>query len=173
MAAQRLLLDPAGRRIPYHRRGGDRNLAYIEIDNGPYLVQPSSEAFDNGERPVNVDESNLVWLDASDINWLPQAGVSGEGPAPRVAYLWGETDPGQDNGRLIEMPAGFSGALESEGDYLHAVVVKGSPRVDGDDEALAPGSYVGTESDERISLSADGESPAVLYVRTNGALEIR
>ncbi|QFT83396.1 hypothetical protein FIU88_00260 [Halomonas sp. THAF12] len=152
---------------------GEQNLAYIEIDNGPYLVQPSSEAFDNGERPVNVDESNLVWLDAGDIAWLPQEGASDVEQAPRVAYLWGETAPGQDNGRLIEMPAGVSGVLESEGDYLHAVVVKGSPRVGDGEEALAPGSYVGGDGEQRIELQGGAEAPAVLYVRTNGALTIR
>ncbi len=43
---------------------GSNTLAYIEIEKGPYLVLPTEEAFDSGQRPVNVDESNIVWLDA-------------------------------------------------------------------------------------------------------------
>ena len=49
-------------------------MAYIEIDEGPYLVEPTENAFDNGERPVNLDRSNLVWLDASDLSWVEQGG---------------------------------------------------------------------------------------------------
>lgn len=30
---------------------GETNLIYLEIDSGPYLVKPSAEQFDNGERP--------------------------------------------------------------------------------------------------------------------------
>jgi hypothetical protein len=37
------------------------NLIYLEIDEGPYLVKPPKEHFDNGERPINVLES--CWID--------------------------------------------------------------------------------------------------------------
>jgi hypothetical protein len=46
---------------------GTETLAYIEIEEGPYLVLPAEKAFDSGERPVNVDKSNIVWLGVSDI----------------------------------------------------------------------------------------------------------
>jgi len=39
---------------------GENNLIYLEIDNGPYLVLAKEKAFDNGERPINIDERNLV-----------------------------------------------------------------------------------------------------------------
>lgn len=68
---------------------GKDALAYIEIEEGPYLVHPADEAFDSGERPVNVDKSNIVWLDASDITWVDQHGVADAGKGPKVAYLWG------------------------------------------------------------------------------------
>ena len=42
---------------------GTTNVAYIEIEEGPYLVLPTEEAFDSGERPINVDASNIVWID--------------------------------------------------------------------------------------------------------------
>ena len=33
--------------------------AFLEIQSGPYLVRPSIEAFDNGERPINMEARNL------------------------------------------------------------------------------------------------------------------
>ena len=33
---------------------GKENLIYLEIESGPYLVLPSDQAFDNGERPINM-----------------------------------------------------------------------------------------------------------------------
>ena len=39
---------------------GDENIAYVEIDNGPYLVKPINEAFETEERPVNVDANNVI-----------------------------------------------------------------------------------------------------------------
>lgn len=44
--------------------------AFLEILSGPYLVQPSQNAFDNGERLLNVEERNVVWLDSSDVAWV-------------------------------------------------------------------------------------------------------
>jgi hypothetical protein len=34
---------------------GANNIALVEIDQGPYLVRPPDQAFDSGERPVNLD----------------------------------------------------------------------------------------------------------------------
>jgi hypothetical protein len=39
---------------------GDTNVALVEIDRGPYHVLPAEEAFDSGERPINVDASKLT-----------------------------------------------------------------------------------------------------------------
>lgn len=54
---------------------GQENLIYLEIDSGPYLVLSEDKAFDNGERPINVDQRNLVWLEASDMEWLNKSNV--------------------------------------------------------------------------------------------------
>lgn len=51
---------------------GDEIIAYVEIDHGPYLVKPIDEAFDSGERPINIDATNLVWL-GSDKNQLDRS----------------------------------------------------------------------------------------------------
>lgn len=49
---------------------GEENIALVEIDKGPYLVKPISEAYDSGERPINIDVSNLVWLNNKKSNWV-------------------------------------------------------------------------------------------------------
>ncbi len=59
------------------------NMAFLDIQEGPYLVKPTSEAFDNGEKPVNVDKTNLVWLNANDIEWVS------EKSNVETAFLWG------------------------------------------------------------------------------------
>jgi hypothetical protein len=73
--ARRLLLDTPQGEVHITSAEGSGSLAYIEIEEGPYLVLPEEEAFDSGERPVNMDQSNLVWLNAADVNWVdvPQA----------------------------------------------------------------------------------------------------
>ncbi|MGI9227203.1 MAG: DUF4437 domain-containing protein, partial [Gammaproteobacteria bacterium] len=48
---------------------GSNNIAYIEIEKSPYLVLPTKEAFDSNEKSVNIEESNIVWQDASNTNW--------------------------------------------------------------------------------------------------------
>jgi len=42
---------------------GKKSIAFIEIESGPYLVQPINKSFDSGERPINVVPSNFVWID--------------------------------------------------------------------------------------------------------------
>ena len=86
---------------------GRRNLAYIEIEEGPYLVRPAEEAFDNGERPVNVNKSNIVWLDASNMVWIDQPKTSVSINSPKVAFLWGNPQDDQLNGTLIKLPTGI------------------------------------------------------------------
>lgn len=141
---------------------GNNNVAYIEIESGPYLVQPASEAFDNGERPVNVDELNLVWLNASDVTWIDQDdGVE-------MAFLWGNPKDGKLSGSFIKLPAGFSGTLKSNGSDFRGIVVKG--QADYKDASLTAGSYFGADESATHTISSAKET--VIYVRTNGTFEV-
>lgn len=137
---------------------GEQNIAYIEIDSGPYLVQPADQAFDNGERPINVDQSNLVWLDASDVTWIEQ--VDGV----QLAFLWGHTKVDELGGHFVKLPNGFSGFIKSQNSELRAVVVQGQLSLH--DLTLEAGSYFGSSQalEHRISV----EGGAVLYVRSRG-----
>lgn len=155
---------------------GTDSLAYIEVEEGPYLVLPEIESFDSGERPVNVEKSNIVWLDASDITWVDQDGVSDVVNGPKVAYLWGETKEGELNGTLIRLPAGFEGEIKTRGSDFRAVVVKGLPQYTmgkADIMILEPGSSFSSKGASAVHhVSSKTEEETVLYVRTNGKYDV-
>jgi len=142
------------------------NMAYIEIDSGPYLVQPEDMAFDNGERPINVDQSNLVWLDASDIEWID------EDVKAKRAFLWGDTQAGKLNGNLIKIPAGFGGTINNQGEIFHAVIISGTAayKEKGEAVTLEAGNYFGAEKADTHHISAEDET--IIYVRTNNKFNI-
>jgi hypothetical protein len=144
---------------------GVTNVALVEIDKGPYLVLPVEEAFESGERPVNVDASNIVWVDP------PGSQASANGP--KVAYLWGSLQDGQSNGTFVKLPAGFAGKIRSSGSTFRAVIIKGQPQYLGAEvKTLDPGSYFGSKGEtvHRV-LSNEGEE-TVIYVRTDGKYEV-
>jgi len=152
---------------------GPSAVAYIEIQQGPYLVLPSEQAEDNGERPVNIHESNLVWLDAETLTRVQGAGAVG----PRIAYLWGDPQDQKPSGAFVRLPVDFRGTLQCDGGSLRAIVVEGKPRYEQSSKTdgldLEPGSYVGSigSSPHRISLSTDHS--CVLYVRSEGVFSVR
>lgn len=147
------------------------NLAYIEIDDGPYLVHPSSDAFNNGEVPVNVDHSNLVWQNASDIEWtgLHETGTE-------MAFLWGTPNNGDLYGSLLKLPKGFVGRLQSDASEFRAVTIQGPIGVTSPDGArqntLNPGSYFGGDSATSYSLACEVSDNCIIYVRTNAVFTL-
>ena len=152
-------VQPAGE-VHITSAEGDHNMAYIEIDSGPYLVQPESEAFDNGERPVNVHSSNFVWLNAEDIKWLPTSGSEAE-----TAFLWGERGENKLNGTLLKLPSGFSGEIQNNASEFHAVVIKGPVTLfEGE---LTAGSYFGLKSQQTIPIESGADVENILYIRAN------
>jgi len=146
---------------------GENVMVYIEIESGPYRVMPPEEASDNGERPVNVDAANLVWLGADESTRVEKAG-------PEIAYLW-ENEKG-DQGTLVKLPAGFSGTIVSDGSPLRAVVIKGQPthRLSGeaDSRNLDPGTYFGSEGEAMHQISSESDRESIIYVRTAGSFDI-
>jgi len=148
---------------------GDVNMAYIEIQKGPYLVKPTNEAFDNGERPVNVDPTNLVWLNASDITWVSDAS------SVQTAFLWGSHKEGELNGSLIKLPAGFKGEIKNMSPNFRAVIIQGSIKhqVSGKKEIaiLDAGTYFGA-AENSVHTITSATSESIIYLRTNGNFEI-
>lgn len=145
---------------------GETNIALVEIDFGPYLVQPIQDAYDEGQRPINVDVANLVWVD-------PKGGAPST-DQPQIAYLWGDLQSGRSNGTFIKLPAGFNGKIHSTGTTFRAVVISGQVTHHGeDDHVLNPGSYFGSSGETAHSLSASAKSETVLYIRTNAAYKVK
>ena len=147
---------------------GPTNVAYIEIDKGPYLVLPPEEAFDHGERPINVDASNIVWVDP------PGAPASADGP--KVASLWRKPQDGQLNGTLVKLPAGFTGKIKSQGSTFRAVIIKGQPQChvpgESDIKTLEPGSYFGSKGESVHQVSSKLGEESIIYVRTDGKFNV-
>jgi hypothetical protein len=125
----------------------ESNLIYLEIDSGPYLVKPSDHKFDNGERPINVHASNLVWLNQSESSTII-------GDEAEVAYLWqngaSEKLENRSQGYLIKVSQGAVGKIISDSKEFRAVIIQG--KVD----------YSSTETPESITL------PASSYYSSNG-----
>lgn len=142
---------------------GITNIALVEINKGPYLVLPAVDAFDSGERPINVDATNIVWID------LP--GIPVTNNSPKVAYLWGELVNGQPNGSFVKLPAGFAGKIHSQRADFHAVIITGQlHHAEADKKILQAGSYFGSNGDTLHKVSANVET--IIYVRTNGKFKI-
>ncbi|MEO0650704.1 MAG: DUF4437 domain-containing protein [Planctomycetota bacterium] len=147
---------------------GERNLAYIEIEDGPYLVWPTDAVFESGEAPINVATSNLAWVDAP--------GEHSEDMVPRLAHLWASDGEESIHGTLVDLPAGFVGTVESAGGALRAVVVEGSVRLDdapdrGPSE-LPAGSTFSSDEPAALLLRNTFDRPCLLYIRSGGEAQL-
>ena len=149
---------------------GEENLAFLDIQEGPYLVQPTSEAFDNGERPINVDKTNLVWLNAKDIEWVT------EKSNVETAFLWGSHNENQLRATLSKLPAGFSGSIKNLSPNFRAVIIQGSiaHQVSGEKlkSTLDAGSYFGAAENSVHKIISRGGEESIIYIRANGKFEV-
>ncbi|GGP48151.1 hypothetical protein GCM10009347_14210 [Shewanella algicola] len=157
-------IQPAGENHITSANAQD-NLIYLEIDSGPYLVKPADQAFDNGERPINISENNLFWLNVDDATWLKSGNA-------QISYLWGKPDA--TNGSFVKLPAGFKGSIESQ-NPLKAVVVKGSATYQWDNQktltALTPSSFFSSDAQGKHVINAKSE--VVLYVKSTGQFSVK
>lgn len=153
---------------------GRVNIAYIEIDSGPYLVQPSDEAFDNGERPINVEAGNLVWLDGRDIEFLFSEGAE-EGRGAKTAFLWSNDQTGE-RGSLVHLPNGFEGQIATGSGTFRAVTTGGGiaysnpqmPQI----AALSQGSYFGSAGAASHQIACSADNGCTVYIRTDSAFTL-
>lgn len=146
------------------------NIAYIEIEKGPYLVHSAEDAFDNGERPINVDKSNLVWLGASDISWIENS----ENNTIKAAFLWGNKHNKDLYGSLIKIPSGFKGEILSEGKSFRGIVIQGRINYqmpnNSKNYVLDTGSTFSSTENAKHILNTDEE--VIIYARTNGDFNV-
>lgn len=147
---------------------GMENMAFLDIQEGPYLVKPTSEAFDNGERPVNVDKTNLVWLNAKDIEWI------NEKSKVKTAFLWGSHEKNQLRATLLKLPAGFKGKIQNLSPSFRAVIISGGLTHQfakkGEKKELNAPSYFAAEENATSIISAEKET--VIYIRSNGSFKV-
>ncbi|MEQ8823205.1 MAG: DUF4437 domain-containing protein [Filomicrobium sp.] len=150
--------------------------AFLEILEGPYLVQPTKLLFDNGERPVNLEAGNVVWLDASDVTWVDTDGASSGASGVTMAFLWGSPQAGKKNGTFLKLRPGFRGLLHSNDSQLRAVVIHGqvSHQLSGKPgvKELTPGSYFGSKGGIKHQVLCEAATDCVIYVRTEGKYQV-
>ncbi|MEL0636768.1 DUF4437 domain-containing protein [Marinomonas sp. TI.3.20] len=167
MPAGSFWTQPAGETHVTAAEGQD-NMIYLEIDSGPYLVQPADEHFDNGEKPLNLAESNIVWLDKSDVKSI-------HGKNAEISSLWGSNKVGKLGGSMVKLPAGYQGNIDVNAKEFRAVVIKGDVSYQSaetkQEKELTPGSYFGSTGkfEHGLSVSSTG---ATIYIRTNGKYDI-
>lgn len=148
-----------------------KNMIYLEIESGPYLVKPANQQFDNGERPLNLHRDNIVWLNSSNLHSIEAKGV-------QSTYLWGNTlekNTQKKNGSMIKLPAGFKGTITSAASEFKAVMIAGAIeyRVAGSEKAqtLQPASYVESIAEPAGTtthhVANHTNADAIVYIRTN------
>ncbi len=146
---------------------GSNSLAYIEVEDA-FGVLPAEKAFDSQEKPINVDASNIVWVD--------QPGMPTSANGPKVAFLWGNPQDGPLNGTLVKLPAGVTAHIRSRDSSFRAVVILGRPkhRVPGKAEinTLEPGSYFGSQGESVHQISSEAGQESIIYVRMEGKLDV-
>ncbi|MEO0423971.1 MAG: DUF4437 domain-containing protein [Pseudomonadota bacterium] len=159
--------QPAGEPHITAAKPGQPAMIVLEILQGPYLVRPSDQAFDNGERPINVDATNIIWLSSQDTTWV-------EGADAQIAFLWGRRQGDGRHGALLRLRSGTSGQLQGAGAPRHTVVIRGpiefgAAEGGGRAEKLEAGSYFSASgSDEVISCLSNAEADCLVYVSTRG-----
>ena len=148
---------------------GNENVAYIEIEKGPYLVLPTKDAFDGGEKPVKLDASRMAWVDPP--------GVDASAGGPKLASLPGNPQDDRMIRKLVKLPAGFRGSVRSRGSTFHAVVIQGRPEHDvpgkSEVKTMEPGSYFGSEGEVAHQVSCEAGGDCLLYVRTQGEFDVQ
>ncbi|GAB5389818.1 MAG: DUF4437 domain-containing protein [Alphaproteobacteria bacterium] len=168
--------QPAGEsHITAAKPGPDGASAFLEILEGPYLVQPASEAFHNGEHPVNLEAGNVIWIEASDISWVhasPADDTGTAGTSAELAFLWGEPKDGSKNGSFVKLTEGFAGTLTGNDDWLRSVVIQGQIThqvTDVTESAqLEPGSYFGAGQSTTHNIQCTANQDCILYISTTG-----
>lgn len=149
---------------------GQENIALVEIDRAPYLVKPITEAFDDGERSINIDVSNIVWLDSNKTNWI------GETSKAALSFLTQAQDSSGLQSLFVKLPKGYQGKIESNASVFHAVVIQGDLTYEMPNtkalEQLDAGSYFGATDRATHQLTNSSNNENIIYIRTNGAVKI-
>lgn len=150
---------------------GKKNIALVEIDKGPYLVKPVNEAFDNGERSINIDASNVIWLNNKKTNWIDSKSKA------EISFLLESKGNDRLRSLFIKLPQGYDGEIETNGTTLHSVVIKGELNYimpqNKEVKILDAGSYFGSTDQAIHTITNNSEEDVILYIRTNGEIKVK
>ena len=145
---------------------GNDAMAYIEIDEGPYLVRPVEEAFQSEERSVNEDASHVAWVSASGATESGLLEAAAEGT--EIALLWEQEREGGSRGILVKLRAGSSCVMRNPQSPFRIVVIQGglAQHAGGgtDPVIMGPGSYIGSNG-AAAHVVCDSARDCILYVR--------
>lgn len=119
--------------------------AYVEIDDGPYLVHPVDRASVVPEKPVNLDAANLVWTSGA--------------PGVEIARLWGAPDDGA-GGIMVRVAAGRRARIQSS-EPVRAIVLAGEASVPSAQPVDAGSLFAGTD----VPLHCGSDEPCTFYAR--------
>ena len=146
---------------------GEVNLIYLEIDSGPYLVQPSAEKFDNGERPLNLHRDNIVWLNNHDLHDIKAKGV-------KSSFLWDSNSTIW--GSMVKLPVGFNGSISTQASEFRMVVISGDINYRANPKNalnnLAAGSYIESTGQFSHNITNPTDREVIIYIRTSSKYQV-
>ncbi|PWJ59169.1 uncharacterized protein DUF4437 [Dyadobacter jejuensis] len=132
------------------------------------MVKPINEAFDDGQRPINIHASNVVWLDYKNTSW-----VSSKSKA-EISFLLNDHEY---KSLFVKLPKGYIGTFETNGSILHSVVIQGQLSYDmpqgQETKVLDAGSYFGSTENATHKVKNISNGATMLYIRTNGAVYVK
>lgn len=143
------------------------SLAYIEFE-GQLDVLPPEMATNKPSAPIVIDASNIIWVDQPGMS-VPDDGI-------KQAILWGNYQDAQPSGTLVKLPAGFNGIINSHSSQLHAVMIQGQTKhsIPGESvvNIMEPGSYFGSNGELIHQVSCEEGEDCIIYMRMEGKFDV-
>ncbi len=122
---------------------GQTNIIFLEIDHGPYLVKPIDQEFQNGEYPLNIHASNIIWHKKSNRE---------------ETYLWKAQDD-KVSGKMIR----FKGLENLPVKQSYLVILAGT--ISFQNTELHPGSMIKVSKDSLLDLNCISDQECKMYVK--------
>ncbi|MCV2885066.1 DUF4437 domain-containing protein [Aestuariibacter sp. AA17] len=150
----------------------DKNLIYLEIDSGPYLVKPESNHFDSGGHALNVHAANLVWLDHSQSAIVTSSNIE-------IAHLWRNNKvhdaESSLQGILLKLESGIPIDIQSQDPIFKAVIIQGAITYQSSTNnakyQLEEGSLFSSSGDVMHRITPTNN--AIIYIRSHADFSAR
>ena len=130
---------------------GKSNIAFVEIDKGPYLVKPVKQSFNNGEHPFNIHASNIIWAKYGRASIVP---------------LWKNSEE-----KVIGSLLKYKDKIDLSSKEAQIVVISGEIKANKEPKTvLKPGSLI-TLKDSKASIWCMNKSDCIVYVKSEKGFE--